>query len=119
MNLVEALRISKTIRRKNKISHIGSSGDGWVHIDVLLDQCPEGKHSHPYSSLQLTEEDLLADDWEAKWLVVEKPQRLKAWLRPTWSDRDVLFTRFSRQSLTPTPTDDRDWVRAPWLDEPE
>lgn len=65
MNFVDAVRISGIIRCKDKPSHIGSHGDGWVDVQSLI-------HPTGYQSvwgarpiLWLTVEDILADDWEA------------------------------------------------------
>lgn len=70
MTLPEALKISDIVRRKDKPSHVGSNGDGWVHIEMLLGQSWAAAGSNrldAYSGIALTKEDLLADDWEAKW----------------------------------------------------
>lgn len=69
MTLVEALKVSDIIRRKGKALHVGSHGDGWVHIDLLI-----GKSwatvflsmGDCFDRFYLTKDDLLADDWEAR-----------------------------------------------------
>ncbi len=69
MTITEALKISDIVRRKDKPSHVGSNGDGWVHIDMLLGQCWASSAPNrldAYNFLALQKEDLLADDWEVR-----------------------------------------------------
>lgn len=66
MTLPQALRLSDYIRRKNKPSHVGSHGNGWVDIEILLGTSNRETPFIYLSSLCLTKEDILADDWEAK-----------------------------------------------------
>lgn len=70
MNLVEALRTGKNLRRP-LAKFLGSNGDGWMGNafirTLLLEQgyglmWPGSAFSRP--SYLLNEEDLLADDWE-------------------------------------------------------
>lgn len=68
MTITEALEISDTVRRKGKASHVGSGGDGWVHIDLILPPVMRSSSivHDMVPFLYLTKEDLLAKDWEAK-----------------------------------------------------
>lgn len=54
MTILKALEYSYIIRRKDKPSHVGSHGTGWMHIHYLL------------MDNNLNVDDLLADDWEYK-----------------------------------------------------
>lgn len=66
MTIIEALKISDAIRRKNNKLHSGSGGTGFVHIDVLLHDCSFKFCSICNMSFKLSKQDLIADDWEAK-----------------------------------------------------
>lgn len=57
MGLAAALRLSDVIRRKDHPKYVGSHGDGWVNIEVMLGENP---------LIPLTREDIIAEDWEAR-----------------------------------------------------
>lgn len=58
MTIVEALKSSDVLRRKDDPRHCGTHGEGWVHVDYLL------SNLSTESALRLTRADLMADDWE-------------------------------------------------------
>lgn len=59
MNLLEALKINDLVRRKGNPSNF----KGWFHINTLLSQSTFKVNGG--LNLNLTREDILADDWEA------------------------------------------------------
>jgi hypothetical protein len=70
LNLIEALRTGRPLRRPI-YKHVGSGGDGWLGNDWLKDllTCSQyGRCNLEHGQLRttITEEDLLAGDWEVQ-----------------------------------------------------
>lgn len=66
MNLVEALRTGKSLRRP-VARHVGSCRTGWLdngYVRAYLTQ--ENQWANYRDFALIKEEDLLADDWEVK-----------------------------------------------------
>lgn len=63
MNIIEAIRSGRPLRRKSLSDHCGSNGEGYVCPDLLL-------HSRLWPSA-LTVADILADNWEIQEKKVE------------------------------------------------
>ena len=61
MNLIEALRTARPLRRPiNK--HLGSGGNGWLDPALIIDQLSGA----PHQIALLTWDDIVADDWEVR-----------------------------------------------------
>ena len=69
MNLIEALKTDKQLRRPI-VKHMGSKGDGWLSnallLTILLDNNNKFSSINNYADRLMSKEDLLADDWEIK-----------------------------------------------------
>jgi hypothetical protein len=71
MNLVEALRTGKPLRRPIP-RHLGSHGDGWLSSELVIDMLTSHASSHVWSlglpkpTAWPNRQDILADDWEVK-----------------------------------------------------
>lgn len=73
MTLIEAYKLvyeekAFAVRRRNKPSHVGSSGAGYVDAHYLLHSCCNrtGLMSWQCAGIHLTPEDIIAEDWEVK-----------------------------------------------------
>lgn len=69
MNFLEAwLKARYAVRRKDKPSHVGSHGTGWVDKYYILGRCCMESRFYdiPCPCPHLAEDDLKADDWEAE-----------------------------------------------------
>lgn len=69
MNFIEVMSSNGwAIRRKDKASHVGSGGNGWVDKFYFLSCCAgnAGCYGIPCGKPHLSVEDVLANDWESK-----------------------------------------------------
>lgn len=71
MTIIDAYKLVESgdafaVRRKNKPSHVGSNGEGWVDAYYLLNNPGEYNPWNIHKIVYLTPEDIIADDWEVK-----------------------------------------------------
>ena len=112
MNLVEALRTGRKLRRPIA-SHTGSNGDGWLDPRYVLSLLTETGVTN-FSRFCISEKDILADDWEIRPTAAERLQkRIDAMRCETGVTPTVLDV--SEEDLQEMEKEINDWRRAPFF----